>query len=902
MADAPEAGTRVVNQANVLYTDENGEAREALTNEVVLFVQQVFAATIEGDNSKAAASGDTARFIHTLTNTGNGEDTYCVSAENLTGDGSDFERIDVVHDADGDGLAAEGEPILYSTSQGEGTFGRLTVSAREAADLIVLGRTPAGLSAGTVLDASLLVSATEGTGTCLTGSVTDTGSNADATDGTNRDRVTMSADAILEITKASSYDVGAAADLSDDTVDYVITVTNTGATAATDITVTDTLAGSLDFASFGSHTGTFSAEPSVLSDVITAEAASLAAGDSLVIRFTADVVSTLGSAGESLEIENTASVQADLDGGGVGSPVNSNTTRDTAPSVYGVVLSDTGSAAAAATNDGGDDDATVNDTQRVDVAAPGDTVYFRLTATNTGNSDDTYNLAPSSQTGWLSDATLTYLHTDFSTPLLDTNGDGITDTGPLVPGESVDVVIAAVLPFSSASAPHGSVITATSTAEISGMTSRVSDPANLAIGASLSAGVDVANSAGATGFNDGGSVDADPDSSLTTQMTTAPGGTVTFDLFVANEGAGTDTFALSAYGDLAGTTELPAGWLARFKDAAGAPLTSTPALSAGETYAFKLEVTAPGDLIDGDAQSVFIHVESFETGATDVKQDGVLIGGDAQITLTPDQSGQISGCGVANYLHTLRNTGTTTEEIRVRISTQSHLNGELQLASAIDAGEPDGYATVDLASVGDDVAVLGAGAWRIDTLVDAGVFGPAIRLAPGEAAQFNVRVLAPCEVAPGTRDTLALVAETRDGDATATAIDTTTVSSARLELTKLGALDALCDGAPDAGFNDDQVIAGPGECVIWQISLVNQGAETVCDVRARDAAPAFTAFSGSPSIVSQPSPGAGSCTVTGSDFACTLGNALDPGGAAGVQPFCLSAGQTAEVRFGVRVN
>jgi len=900
--EAPAAGTRVVNQANVLYTDENGEVREALTNEVVLFVQQVFAATLEGDNTRAATSGSTARFVHTLTNTGNGEDTYCVSAENLSGDGGEFERIDVVLDSDGDGIASEGEAIIYSTSEGAGTSGRLALPAGEAAALIVLGRTAGGMAPDTVLDANLLVTAMAGTGVCASGVVTDTGANADATDGTNRDQVTISADAILEITKASTYDVGAAADLSDDSINYVITVTNTGAAPASDITIKDTLADSLDFASFGSHTGTFSSGPSELTDVITAEAASLAAGDSLVVRFTADVVSTLGATGESLEIPNTASVQANLDGTGVGSPIDSNTTRNTAPSVYRVTLSDTGSDAGAGINDGGDDDGVVNDIQRVDVAAPGDTLYFRLTATNTGNTTDTYNLTPGAATGWLAGATLTYLHTDFATPLLDTNGDGIADSGPLGPGESVDIIVAAVLPFSGAVGPHGGAIMATSTADVSGGAVRASDPASLAIGTSLAAGVDIANSVGAAGFNDGGTADADPASSITTEAIAAPGGAVVFDLFVANEGAGTDTFNLSVHGDLAGTTDLPAGWQSRLTDNAGVPIASTPALAPGETFAFQLQVSAPAGLIDGDTQSVFIHVESFETGARDVKQDAVRIGGEAQITLTPDQSGQISGCGVTNYLHTLRNTGSTSEDIRVRIDSQSHFKGELQFASDVVAGIPGEYLSIDFASAGDPVAISGTAGWRTDTLIDGGAFGPAVRLAPGEAAQFSVRVLAPCEAAPGTRDTLRLLAETRGGDTTATATDTTTVSNARLQLTKLGALDAACDGTPDAGFNDDQVAAGPGECVIWQISLINRGAEIVCDVRARDTAPAFTVFSGTPSIVSQPAPGTGSCAVSGSDFACTLGNPLDPGGTSGVQPFCLSAGQTAEVRFGVRVN
>lgn len=902
IADAPAAGTRVVNQANILYTDENGENREALTNEVVLFVQQVFAATLEGDNARPAASGNRVRFVHTLTNTGNGPDTYCVAAENLSGDGDDFERIDIVLDADGDGAAAEGEQILYASSQGSASSGRITLEAGESADLLLLGLTPTGLAAGTILDANLIVSAMDGTTNCNTGTVRDIGSNVDATDGTNRDRATISADAVLEITKASFYDVGTAADLSDDSIDYVITITNTGTATASDITVTDTLPASLDFAGFGSHTGTFSSGPSNLSDVISAGAASLAAGESLVVRFTANVESDLGASGDSLEIENTASVKADLDGSGVGSAIDSNTTRDTASSVYNVVLSDTGIGSANGVNDGGDDDGAINDTQRVDVAAPGDTVYFRLRASNTGNTEDTYNLNPSSQSGWFDGAAITYLHTDLSTPLLDTNGDGIADTGPLAPGEAAEFVVAAVLPFSSASAPHSGVITAVSTANIAGGATRESDPASLAIGASLAAGVDIANSLGATGFNDGGVDNADPASGITTLSPTNPGGTVVFDLFIANEGAGTDTFSLAVHSDLAGNLDLPAGWRNRLVDTSGAPVTSTPALQPGETFAFQLLVTSSIDSIDGDVQSVFIHVDSFETGVSDLKQDAVTIGGEAQITLTPDQSGQISGCGVTDYTHTLRNTGSTVESIRVRIEGQSSFSGDLRLASNVDAGEPSVFVSTSFVDVGDDVAISNGASWSIDTLVDAGAFGPSVQLAPGEEAVYLIRISAPCEAAPGARDTLRLIAETSDGDATAFATDVTTVSNARLELAKLGALDALCDGTPDTGFNDDQIVAGPGECVIWQIALANKGSETVCDVRARDSAPAFTSLSGVPLIVSEPAPGTGACAVTAPDFACTLGNSMDPGGADGVQPFCLSAGQTAQVWFGVRVN
>ncbi|MEM1106531.1 MAG: hypothetical protein AAGH87_09095 [Pseudomonadota bacterium] len=898
--DPPPAGAEVVNQANVLYTDADGVAREALTNEVVLFVQQVYSATLQGDGARGVVPGASARFTHTLTNTGNGADIYCVSAEQLSSDGGEFELIEVFQDVNGDGDPS-GDPVVWS-SAGAPAPGQIELAASQTLDLIMVAQTDAGTANGTSLAVDLRVSSFSGTGACGGGVVADIGANADSADGTNRNVATVTLGAVLELAKASTYRQGALADLSDDQIDYVITLTNTGAAPASDVTVTDVLAAELDFASFGSHDGTFSAGPSMSNDVITAGLATLGPGDSAVIRFTADVVDALGASGEGLTIENTASVSGNLDGApGLEAPVASNTTRDTASAFYQVALSDTGSGGLNGVNDGGDDDA-LNGTQFVDTAAPGDTVFFNLDVTNTGNVVDTYTLETGSASGWLSGAAFRYLYSDRATPLLDTNGDGLADTGPLAPGETMRFVVAAVLPSTAPPAPHGAAVTVTSTANLPTGTSRASASAGLAIGSAGSSGVDIANASGVPGFNDDGAVNAHPPTSVATQKTAPPGGSVVFDLFIANEGEGGDVFQLSAHPTLAADTAFPAGWVVRFLDDTGAEISSTPRLAPGDVFDFTAQVTAPTSALDAAVQDVFLTARSLETGVSDTKRDSVAINRAPAITLTPDGSGTISACGITEYTHVLRNTGTTSEDVRVRIDSQTRLNAELRYAAAINGGEPGGYVDAGLAVAGDDVAILSQSGWRVDALVDAGAFGPAIRLAPGEEARIRARVSAPCDTPPATVDVLTLSAVSSDGDASATAQNRTEVGSARLEVTKFGALDAGCDGAPDTGFLDAQVRAEPGQCVVWQITLENAGAETVCDVRARDAAPAFTQLVGLPGIVEEPAPGTGACAVLDRDFACSLGNALDPNGNGAPQAFCLAAGQIARVNFSVQVD
>src|SRR3989442_15193156 len=90
-AVAPPANTQIGNQATATYTDASNTQRTATSNLVVTIVQQVASFTITTDGqSKFAAPGGQVVFPHTITNTGNGADTFTLSVSNNAG-GDNFD-------------------------------------------------------------------------------------------------------------------------------------------------------------------------------------------------------------------------------------------------------------------------------------------------------------------------------------------------------------------------------------------------------------------------------------------------------------------------------------------------------------------------------------------------------------------------------------------------------------------------------------------------------------------------------------------------------------------------------------------------------------------------------------------------------------------------------------------
>ena len=139
----------------------------------------------------------------------------------------------------------------------------------------------------------------------------------------------------------------------------------------------------------------------------------------------------------------------------------------------------------------------------------------------------------------------------------------------------------------------------------------------------VTTGVDIANSASATGLGDY-LVDADPSSSVTTTLSAKATWTTSFNLFINNESDINQSFNLSADSDGAGST-LPAGWTVVYKDTFGSSITQTAVINAGETYPYTAEITTPVGTADGTYLIFFYANGVTVTAATDVKQDALTI-------------------------------------------------------------------------------------------------------------------------------------------------------------------------------------------------------------------------------------------------------------------------------------
>jgi len=97
------AGVQISNTATATYVDSTATSRTATSNTVITTVQQVASVTINTGANKTAAASTTVVYAHTVTNNGNGSDTFNLTEANT----GQFQMANVVFyaDANGDGIA-----------------------------------------------------------------------------------------------------------------------------------------------------------------------------------------------------------------------------------------------------------------------------------------------------------------------------------------------------------------------------------------------------------------------------------------------------------------------------------------------------------------------------------------------------------------------------------------------------------------------------------------------------------------------------------------------------------------------------------------------------------------------------------------------------------------------------
>ncbi len=840
---APAAGTVIGNQASATYTDASSTPRTVTSNVVTAIVQQVASLTLTQNASRTVSVGSQVSYPLTLTNSGNGSDTFSLS--NSQSGAFAFTSVVFYADANGDGVADNTTPI---TSSGALAMG-------EVFRFVAIGTVPGTASSGN--SNSLVVTATSAFSAAATANVTEI--------------TTVTSNAVVTVNKSMS-----AANGLPGSGPHTITLTynNSGNTAASAVQLRDLLPSGLTYVAGSARWSASGA--TVLTDASNADAqgsgptntydfgvttagqataviSTVAPGQTGTLSFHVTINSyNSGTATGQLAgpINNTASTQYNDGAANVG-PVSSNTFTFTVSQVLAVTM--TG--------------------QTVASAAQGSTVNFSNVVRNNGNTPDSFDITlPTSS--FPAGTTFQLYQADGVSPLLDTNGNGVPDTGTLASGASYTVVLRATLPTGATGGPYSVTKTATSKLDPS-KTASVSDT----LTAITANSVDLTNLAALGGGGVTGT-GAGPEAGAQTTNSTNPGTTTRFPLYINNTSGVADTFDLSASTNASfSTLALPAGWTVVFRNAAGAVITNTGVVNGGANLQVFADVTIPAGqaAIPGLGQDLYFRVLSPSTGTTDRVHDAVVVNTVRSVQVAPSNSGQVFAGSSIVYTHTLSNNGNVTENSGASTISLALTDSQSTFSSivyrdannngVIDAGDPVVNAASDL--------------------------GP---IAAGASVRLLVRVSATSGAAAGITDTTGLTVTTAGSvnssaaPASVAVSDATTVIAGNLVLLKEQALDANCDGIADGAFSNANISAGaaPGACVRYRVTITNIGTSDVVTVVLSDATPANTTYHAA--VAASSSQGAITAPANGST------------GTVSASVGTLAAGGSAVVMFGVRIN
>ena len=821
----PPANAVIGNQATATYTDGSNVTRTATSNTVQTTVQQVAAINLTADNSKIAAPGSPIYFPHTAVNNGNGPDTIGLTVVDQAGDNFNIAPV-IYADADGNGVPDNNTPI---TSTGP-------LAAGTSFKFVVAGVVPPTATAGQT--ANVLVTATSGFDNTITV--------------TNTDTVTVSVNAVINVVK--SIDVGQGASPSGPRT-YTLTYTNTGNQAATALQLTDAIPAGMTYVAGSGRWSGSGATPltdpaggdpaginySFAGGAVTAVIATVPAGATGRVTFQVNVNAGVPPS----TIPNTATFTYDDDNNGA----TPNKTGTSNTVIFTIVQN------AGVTFDG----------QTINNAPQGGVVTFTNTLTNTGNGTDTFDITLNTAASTFPAGSSYKLYqSDGSTPLIDTSGNGIPDTGPvsaIAPNNTYTVVLQVTLPGPATGGPFSIDKIATSRNNPA-----VSDPATDTLTAINGADVDIQNAAGA-GAGDG------PEAAPVTTVTGNPGAVVTIPVVVVNTGPVPDNYNLQVSNTavFAPPAGLPAGFSVVFVNAAGAVVTNTGNLAPGAAANLTARITIPANASPGDVE-LFFRAVSPTTGTDDIIHDRVTVNPVNGISVEPNNTGQVFQGSAITYQHTVSNTGNTT-------LTNVALTG---------VNTQPGFTSVIYQDTNNNGILDPAEAAAPLTTIPT--------LAPGQSIPIFVKVFAPSGAANGTVNVTTITGT--DGVSTDTATDTTTVVSGDLKVDKFQSVN----GGP---FTQTRQTALPGSTVRYRIVVTNTGSAPVTNVVVNDATPSFTTYSIGDGTAS--ATGVGGFTVNGGAFtaAAAPNGATPANGAAGSLTFnigTLNPGETATITFGVTIN
>ncbi len=841
-ASAAPAGAVIGNQASATYSDASSVSRTVTSNTVITTVQQVGSLTLAANGAKTISAGGQVYYPQTLVNTGNGNDSFLLTA--TQSGATAFSSVLFYADANGDGIPDNATPIT--------TTGPL--ASGQTFKFVVAGVVPSIAVTGTTN--ATTVTATSVFAPAVTASVLDT--------------TTISGQAVINVTQAIDLTAGPSPSTGRT---ITITYTNTGNATATGVTLNDAIPSGMTYVANSARWSVTGAS-TVLTDANaadnqggivwdfgvtttgkpTAVIASVPPGASGTVTFQVNVNPGLAPGANAATAMTGSYAYND---GSTGVPASgTNTVQYTVNQT--AALTFTGTTVAS--------------------APQGGSVSFPDTVTNTGNGVDSFDIVIGTSTFPVG-TTFQLFQADGLTPLQDANGNGIPDTGPMAAGATMNVVVKAVLPPGATGGPFTVQPVATSRLD----TTKTATATDTLTVISNNA-VDLTNDTAVPGAS---GVGAGPEAAAVLTSSVNPGATLRFPLIVSNGSAIADAFDLTAATDAAFSAGLPAGWTVTFRDANGAIITTTGVLNAGNSKPVFADVSVPTGYAAGTVPLYFRGL-SAATGASDRLHDAVTVNTLRSLVITPNHTGQTTAGGTVTYVHTITNTGNVLEGDGTASTALLTTLDATPGFTTVVYWDKNNNGTLDATDpVVTSLAQLVGGTNGANTTAG---------LAPGKSATLIVKVTAPASASPGLADTTSLtvtVSGTIGGinaPAATFATDATSVVGSQVTLVTMQSLDANCDGIADTSFSVNAITSGalPNGCIRYQVTATNAGPVAVTGLVITNATPPLTTYHAvvpaATTIGTVTAPAAG---ATGSVQA-TVGT--------------LAPGQSAVLTFGVRIT
>jgi trimeric autotransporter adhesin len=578
-----------------------------------------------------------------------------------------------------------------------------------------------------------------------------------------------------------------------------------------------------------------------------------------------------------------------------------------------------------------------NDNVVVATAPQGSSLDYRVYVTNTGNAQDTFNMTivpgsfPAGTTfQFFSSTGPTSATSVAGAPLVDTNGDGIPDTGPVNglvggvagTGTTIPVFVRVQLPAGLVSdAAFFADVRATSvgdatagTTGIDGTNPQDTRDVRLTLSDIIEKQVDLTNVlTRCTAANgDGAGFAATGEASFRCSKSVEAGQKAVFELVVENTTGSADSYDLLGAADNTNintatfAASLPSGWTVEFRraDPAGTPASAVTAaakcalpatlstlpviintgnISAGEAMAVCAVVSIPANQTN-TTQSLFFRAVSpasvsysTPTAAFDVKLDQVVVTNAnlSALTIAPNRTGQVYPGGNVVYSHEVCNVGTATLT-------------NFTLTSASLEQTPSGWTNAMYQDNGTSSGVLDPS----DTAL--GTTGT-LTLAPNSCVTVLNNVFAPLGAPQGAYAVQSLTATYTGGPSGGVVVTDTTqviVGDVTLEKTQGLGTGAGCTVLP-ANYSVNTLLnTNPGAFVCYNIVAKNTGSGPVTALNIQDVAPQYstlvTTGACAPTLTSDAgtSGAPASPTVSGSSIVSGAVTSVPPGGTVTMQ-FCV---------------